>query len=248
MAGTDLSSAPSRRRRFATTCWSVVQAAADPSEPGWRDALETLCRDYWYPIYAHFRRKGRDADAAGDLTQAFFTRLIEKNDLRVADESRGRFRSFLLAAAENFLANQHDYDTALKRGGGRAHLSLDLRDAEDRLAFEPADGSTAETEFERRWALSLLERVLDALRAEYAATERGELFEALCPFLPKHEGPSSYAELARRLKMTEAAVKVAVHRLRKRFGKLLRQEIAQTVGEPQEIDDEIRRLFAALSR
>lgn len=234
-------------RRFATTRWSLVRAAADGAGAGGREALETLCRLYWYPLYAHIRRRGHAVEAAQDLTQEFFARLLEKEWLRTADPQRGRFRSFLLAAADHFLSNQHDRARAEKRGGGRVVLSLDFGDAERRLATEPADPATPERAFERRWALTLLELVLQRLRDEYATPARAALFDRLQPYLAHGRGPASYRELATELAMTEGAVKVAIHRARQRFAALLRHEIAQTVTHPAEVDDEIRHLFTALA-
>ena len=225
----------------------MVFNAGDQSGPECREALANLCRTYWYPIYAHIRRRSRDGGEALDLTQGFFAHVLEKGVLQVADPHRGRFRSFLLAAADNFVANQRDQEQALKRGGGAPSISLDLRDAEDRLLREPADASSPEQAFERRWALTLLENVLARLRAEHATPEKAPLFEQLEPYLAKGEGPASYRELGERLRMSEGAVKVTIHRLRQRFGTLLRDEIGHTVARPEEIDDEIRSLFAALS-
>ena len=244
--GEPLQSVP--RARFATTRWTMVFEAGDTAAPQCREALANLCRTYWYPIYAHIRRRSRDASDALDLTQEFFAHVLEKGVLQVADPHRGRFRSFLLAAADNFVANQRDREQALKRGGGTHAVSLDLRDAEDRLLREPAHGSSPEQAFERRWALTLLENVLVRLRAEHASPEKALLLEQLEPYLAKGEGRASYRELGERLRMSEGAVKVAIHRLRQRFGTLLREEIGHTVARPDEIDDEIRSLFAALSR
>jgi RNA polymerase sigma factor (sigma-70 family) len=229
---------------FATTRWSLVAAAQDPAAPESRQALADLCAAYWYPVYAYVRRRGHDHHHAQDLTQAFFARLLEKNDLADADRTRGRFRSFLLTACQHFLANQHDRATAKKRGGGRSHVALDFADADQRYSHEPAHDDTPERLFDRRWALDLLDRALTELRAEYEESGRGKLFEALKGTLTG--GTEAYAELAQSLDLTEGAVKVAVHRLRQRYRDRLRAAIAETVEKPEDVDDEVRDLFAAL--
>ena len=209
--------------------------------------METLCQQYWYPVYAHIRRDGRSASDAEDLTQEFFAGLIEHRGLRNADPQRGRFRSYLLGAVDHFLANQHNRDQTQKRGGHRTIVSIDRRDAENRLLVEPSTTINPHHGFERSWALTLLERIGDRLRDEYAAAGRPELFAALRPYLPRNSGPTAYKELADELRMSTSAVKVAIHRLRQRFGRLLRDEILQTVSSPEEIDDEIGWLYRALS-
>ncbi len=236
----------SQPSRFATTHWSLVLAARARAEPGAEEALASLCHAYWYPLYAYIRRRGRGADEARDLTQEFFARLLEKDFLGQADRTKGRFRSFLLAACGHFLANEHDRARAAKRGGGRRPLSLDGRDAEDRYRVEPADILTPERLFERRWALTLLEEVLARLRADFAARGKERLFDLLRGTLVGERDAPPYREVARRLGMTEGAVKVAVHRLRQQYRDLLREEIGRTVESPEQIDDEIRDLFAAL--
>ncbi len=233
-------------RHFATTRWSVVLAAGDENTPGAREALARLCDIYWYPLYAFVRRWGHTADDAQDLTQEFFTRLLEKHYLGDVRPERGRFRSFLLASLKHFLLNERDRVLAQKRGGGQRPVPLEGETAEGRYLREPCEPSTPETIFERRWALTLLDRVLARLQDEYAASGRERLFEALRGTLTGETDAPRYAQLAARLEMTEGAVKVAVHRLRRRFGALLREEIADTVAEPGEIDDEIRYLFKAL--
>jgi len=230
---------------FATTRWSLVAAAGDPAAPDSRQALAELCRAYWYPVYAYVRRRGHDHHAAQDLTQAFFARLLEKNDLAAADRTRGRFRSYLLTACQHFLANEHDRETARKRGGGKAHLPLDFAGADGRYSREPADEATPERVFDRRWALELLDRAVGELRSEYEQSGRAKLFDALKDCLAG-KAEVAYADLARQLGMTEGAVKVAVHRLRQRYRDRLREAIADTVATPEEVDDEIRDLFAAL--
>ena len=230
---------------FATTRWSLVAAAGDPGAPQAREALADLCRLYWFPVYAYIRRRGHDHHRAQDLTQAFFTRLLEKNDLAAADRTRGRFRSFLLTACQHFLANEHDRGRAKKRGGGRAHVSLDFTDADGRYSREPADADAPEGLFDRQWALGLLDRTVNELRDEYAESGRAKLFDSLKDCLMGDAG-GSYAELAKDLAMTQGAVKVAVHRLRQRYRDRLRAAIAETVATAEEVDAEIRDLFAAL--
>jgi RNA polymerase sigma-70 factor (ECF subfamily) len=230
---------------FATTRWSLIAAARDPAAPQARQALADLCGTYWYPVYAYVRRRGHGHHKAQDLTQGFFARLLERHDLAAADQSRGRFRSFLLAACQHYLANRHDHETAKKRGGGRGHVPLDLGDAARRFAREPAHADTPEREFDRQWALGLLDRTVEGLRAEYAESGRAKLFDALKQCLTGR-ADVGYAELAQQLGMTVGAVKVAVHRLRQRYRDRLRAVIAETVATPEEVDGEIRDLFAAL--
>jgi RNA polymerase sigma factor (sigma-70 family) len=236
-----------RAGNFATTRWTVVLNAGHRSSPECQAALAALCQEYWYPLYVFVRRRGYERHEAQDLTQEFFSRLLEKGDLQTADPQRGRFRSFLLAALQNFLANQWDRQSARKRGGGQTILSLDLQAAEDRLTNEPAHQETPETLYHRRWALLMLERALQRVRDEYQQGGREALFTVLEPHLVGQaaEG-TNYRQIAERLEISESSVKVAVHRLRKRFRDAMRQEIAQTVTHPEEIDDEIRQLFAAL--
>jgi RNA polymerase sigma-70 factor (ECF subfamily) len=230
------------RRGFATTRWSLVLAAGTP---GSADALAALSTTYWYPIYAFIRRSGCSAHDAEDLTQQFFARLLEKNFLAGADRAKGRFRSYLLGALKHFLANQRDRAAALKRGGGQMMAPLEGRSAEERYRHEPADELTPEKLFERRWALTVLEQALTRLRDEHAAAGKLDLFDRLKPALTG-ELPGGFAELAAELGMTEGAVKAAVHRLRKRYREAMRAEIAQTVAREEEVEDEIRALFAAL--
>lgn len=231
--------------RFATTHWSLVVAARDRASPEAPDALAALCRAYWYPLYAFIRRRGHDADEAQDLTQEFFARLLEKDFLQDVDRERGKFRSFLLAACQHFLCNERDRARAGKRGGGRPVLPLDFPDAEGRYGREPAHQLTPEKLFERRWALTLLERVLARLREESEAAGKVALFERLKGSLVGDPAAGSYAAAAADLGSTEAAVKMAVHRLRRRYRALLEDEIAVTVG-PGQVEEEVRALFAAL--
>jgi DNA-directed RNA polymerase specialized sigma24 family protein len=230
---------------FATTHWSLVLAARDRAEPGAGDALASLCALYWYPLYAYVRRRGHGADDAHDLTQEFFARLLAKDFLAGVDRTKGKFRAFLLAAVNHFLANERDRTRAKKRGGGRPVLSLDAADAEGRYRAEPAGGLTPEQLFERRWALALLGEVMARLRADYEAKGKGRLFDRLRGFLVGEKG-AGYRGAVDELGLSEGAVKVAVHRLRRRYRELLREEIGRTVATPDEIEEEIRELFAAL--
>jgi RNA polymerase sigma-70 factor (ECF subfamily) len=232
---------------FVTTHWSVVLAAGHANTTQARDSLARLCQTYWHPLYAYVRRLGHSPFDAQDLTQEFFARLLAKNSIAAADESRGRFRSFLLASLKHFLANEWDKARAEKRGGGRTPISIDPAAAETGCHFEPADPATADKIFERRWALTLLDRVLRRLREEYVTTDRENLFEQLKPTLTEASRSVRYAEIAVRLRTSEGAVKVAVHRLRQRYRDLLRAEIADTVATPGEVDEELRSLFAALA-
>jgi RNA polymerase sigma factor (sigma-70 family) len=227
---------------FATTRWSLIATAADTSAPQTHEALAELCTLYWQPVYAYFRRQFGQRERAEDLTQAFFARLLETNNLAIASPDRGRFRSFLLTACQHFLANQHDHETALKRGGGR--LRLDFASAEQHWKHEPQ--TSAERLFERRWAMQLLEQALAELREEYRTSDRGSLFESLVPFLSGEAG-IRYEELANTLGLTIGAVKVSIHRLRQRYRDRIRDVIGRTVVDPSEIDNEVRDLFAALS-
>jgi RNA polymerase sigma factor (sigma-70 family) len=231
---------------FPTTRWSRVILAGDPDAPLARESLAELCSAYWYPLYAYVRRLGYGAEPARDLTQDFFARALEKGLLAEADPSRGRFRSFLRTVCAHFLANRHDWEHARKRGGGRTTLTIDANTAEGRYALELADDLTPERIFDRSWALTLLGRVLDQLGREYDEAGKAATFEALRGVLDGASDPSPYAEVAARLGATEGAARVAAHRLRRRYGELLRREIASTLAEPADIDDEIRDLFAAL--
>jgi len=232
---------------FVTTHWSVVLTAGRRDTARARDALARLCQTYWHPLYAYVRRVGHSPHDAQDLTQEFFARLLEKNFLAGADESRGRFRSFLLASLKHFLANEWHKAQAQKRGGGQIPLSIDFDAAETAVHFEPADTTTADKIYERRWALTLLDCVLRRLREEFVRDGKEKLFEQLKPTLTEASRSVPYAEIARRLDTTEGAVKVAVHRLRQRYREVLRAEIADTVASPGEVEDELRNLFAALA-
>jgi DNA-directed RNA polymerase specialized sigma24 family protein len=232
---------------FATTHWSVVVAAGEGDSLPAAEALGKLCRTYWYPLYASVRRRGYQAQDAQDLTQGFFAALLAGNYLAQANRARGRFRTFLLTAFDNFLHNEHDRAIALKRGGGREIVSWEEHTAEGRYAQEPAGGLSPEQIFEKRWAATLLERVLARLRAEFDETERLELFDQLKPHLWGEDEATPYAQLAAHFAMTVSALKVTVHRLRRRYRELLRDEIAQTVVAPAEIDGEIQYLLRVMS-
>jgi RNA polymerase sigma-70 factor (ECF subfamily) len=233
--------------RFATTHWSVVLAAACDRDTLAQEALARLCKTYWYPLYAFVRCQGCSPQDAEDLTQEFFARLLAKHYLRDVDRSKGRFRSFLLAALKHFLANEWARARRLKRGGGQTLVPLDALSAESRYGREPADTLTPEASYERRWALTLLNQVLARLAGEQEAAGKQAQFARLQGCLTGEKGLPPYVELAAGLGVTEGAVKVAVHRLRQRYRELLREEIALTVASPAEIEDEIRRLFRALA-
>lgn len=230
---------------FATTQWSLVVLAGDRASPNSQAALETLCRNYWYPLYAFARRRGSSPDDAADLTQEFFSRLLEKEFLQAADREKGRFRSFLLTVFKRFLSKEHDRALAQKRGGDRLRISIDARAGEQRYGFEPADDWTPEALFERRWALTLLEQVMEKLHREYEVKDKLLLFELAKPLLVG-SGASGYAEIVRRLDMTDSAARVAVHRLRERYRELLRLEVSHTVGEPDAVEDELNHLRSAI--
>jgi RNA polymerase sigma factor (sigma-70 family) len=231
-------------RQFVTTRWTIVLTAGRTDTTQAQAALEKLCQTYWYPLYAYVRRHGHSPEDAQDLTQEFFAKLIAKNYLRDVDRSKGKFRSFLLVSLKHFLANEWDRSRAQKRGGGQTIVSLD---AETRYRLEPADVVSADKIFERRWALTLLDEALKRLRDEYAADGKAKLFEQLKETLTGERSTIPYAKLADRLGTTEGAVKMAVHRLRQRYREILRAEIAETVSGPEEVDEELRHLHAALS-
>ena len=240
------SSAADRERRFATTRWSIVLAAQQEGTAASETALATLCETYWYPLYSFVRRQGYQEAEAQDLTQAFFARLLEKNDLQDVVRERGKFRSFLLASLKHFLSNARDRQQAARRGGGRQPLSLDFQYAEERYRHEPAHHRTPEAEFDRQWALTLLSEVRASLEQQWQAAGKAEQFARLSPYLTGAPGTDSYRHAGEALGMSEGAVKVAVHRLRQRFGQLLREEIAQTVGSDEEVETEVQQLFEAL--
>jgi len=232
---------------FHTTEWTVVLRAGRPDASAAAAALARLCERYWYPLYVYARRRTGNADDAQDLTQAFITRLLERNVVGTARRERGRFRAFLLTALKNFLANEYERDAARKRGGGLRRLSLDFDSGEARYSSEPHDGATPERLFERRWALSMLDAVMARLAAEHTAAGKSEAFEVLRGTLVGDRDAQPYAEIAERLGVTVEAARQAARRLRLRYRELLREAVGQTVDDPVEIDDEIRSLMAALA-
>ncbi len=239
-------SIPSRGRDFRTTRWSVVLAAGRRSSPGSTKALSSLCETYWYPLYAYVRRRVADVNEARDLTQAFFAELLEKNYVGSATPERGRFRAFLLTALKHFLSKEWDKAKAQKRGGGRASIPLDFESADSRYCIEPQSGLTAEQLYDRQWAVTLLGQIMQRLENEFVRAGKAKQFEGLKAFIIGEHSETTYSDVAAKLKMTEAAAKMAAHRMRRRYRELLRDEIAQTVGGPDEVDDEIRNLFTTL--
>jgi DNA-directed RNA polymerase specialized sigma24 family protein len=236
-----------RGQVFATTHWTAVLAAGRGNTPQAHVALEELCRTYWYPLYVYVRRRGHSRDDAKDLTQAFFERFLEKNYLDGLSGERGRFRAFLLASMNHFLANEWDRASCQKRGGGSVPLSLDWQDADARYEIDPVDQLSPDKLYDRTWAVTLLERVLARLRAENTGEGRAAVFEALKLFLTAGKGATPYVEAASALKISETAARVAVHRLRARYRELLRVEIGQTLSDPAQVDEELRALFNAFS-
>ena len=239
-------STPVTDREFAATRWSVVLVAGHRSSPDSRRALASLCEVYWYPLYAYVRRRVDDVHDAHDLTQAFFAELLAKNYVGSAKAERGRFRAFLLTSLKHFLSKERERARAQKRGGGKAPISLDFESADSRYRLEPAGGLTAEQIYDREWALALLGRILQRLEAESADAGKPEQFEQLKGFLIGEHAGSTYADAAVRLNTTEAAVKMAVTRMRRRYRDLLREEIAETLSGPEDVEDEISKLFATL--
>jgi RNA polymerase sigma factor (sigma-70 family) len=232
--------------QFPTTRWTLVVAAGDPRRKETRSALVALCESYWYPLYAYLRRHGYPADQAQDLTQEFFVRVLEGRYIDRADPEKGRFRSFILTSLKFFVADEADRHRAQKRGGG-AVLPLEFGSGEERYQREPAHDETPERIFERRWALAVLDRVMERLRNEFVLHGRPEHFERLKVFL-LGQSDAPYATLAREMRTSEGALKVAIHRLRKRYRELFRQEIADTVADPGEVESELRFLAAVLAR
>ena len=230
---------------FVTTHWSVVLSARETGAPQSAAALETLCRTYWYPLYAFLRRQGRTPHDAQDLTQGFFARLLQKDYLQAAAREKGKFRTFLLTAFKRFVANEWDREHAQKRGGFTPVVSIDQELAESRFAAEPAHGEQPDVLFDRQWALTLLDETMRQLQSEYVASGRAKLFEYLQSCLAREESALPYTQLAARLNLTEGAVKMAIHRLRARYREILRAETAQTVSSPDEVEEELRHLFAS---
>lgn len=233
---------------FPTTHWSLVVAAGSSRNSESRHALDELCRLYWPPVYSFVRSSGHDAEAARDLTQGFFARLLEKGDLKQADRTRGRFRSFLLASVKHFVANEWDRVRAQRRGGGKTLASLDIEDAEARYGRSLALPQTPETIYEKQWALTLLESAMSRLEEEMARSKYAQHFTRFKPFLTLEGGDARYRDLARELGLSEASIKVAIHRMRRRFGALLRAEVSHTLDDPSpgDLNDEIRYLFSVL--
>jgi RNA polymerase sigma factor (sigma-70 family) len=234
----------SPRPTFVTTHWSVVLTARDENSSKSSEALEALCRTYWFPLYAFVRRQGRSPHDAQDLTQEFFARLLEKKYLKSATQEKGRFRTFLLVALKRFLANEWDRQHAQKRGGSSLIVPINPECAESRFLAEPAHELQPDLLFDRQWAVTLLERTMTRLRDEYISTGRAKLFELLRGCVAKDESALPYAEIAARLNLTEPAVKMAVQRLRARYREILRAEIAETVASEDEVEEEIRHLFS----
>jgi RNA polymerase sigma factor (sigma-70 family) len=230
---------------FPTTRWTLVIAAADPQRQEARAALVSLCEAYWFPLYAYVRRRGYPADQAQDLTQEFFVRVLDGRYLDRADAEKGRFRAFILTSLKFFLADEADRNRAQKRGGGNVR-SLELSSGEERYQRDPSHNETPERIFERRWAVSMLDRVIDRLRAEFVQHGRLDHFNRLKIFL-LDQTETPYAALAREMGTSEGALKVAIHRLRKRYRDLFRQEVAETVADPADIESELRFLAAALT-
>src|SRR5580698_7694387 len=233
--------------QFPTTRWTLVVAAGDPQRKEARSALVSLCESYWYPLYAYLRKRGYPADQAQDLTQEFFIRVLEGRYLDRADPEKGRFRSFLLSSLKFFVADEEDRKRAHKRGGSGIVVPLEFTSGEERYQREPAHDETPERIFERRWALSVIDRVVEKLREEFVHHGRPEHFEQLKMFL-LGQSDAPYAALAREMNTSEGALKVAIHRLRKRYRELFRQEIADTVADPAEVESELRFLAAVLSK
>ena len=232
--------------RFRTTRWSLVRAAGDSRQDDSQEALNELCQSYWFPVYAYFRRRTGNAVESQDLTQEFFATLLEKHYLSDARQERGRFRTFLLTAAQRFLSMQCAKSNALKRGGGKRALSLDFAIGESLYATEPVDNEMPERTFDRRWTLNLLEIVHQRLGDEYSASGKRQAYDLLKPHLIGAGSTESYEEVAKVLGSTVGAVKTSVYRMRCRYRELPRTEIAETVADPAEVDDEIKQLFASL--
>jgi DNA-directed RNA polymerase specialized sigma24 family protein len=238
---------PVRSARFQTTRWTVVLASRQREEPARREAVESLCRDYWYPLYAYVRRTGRSAEDAQDLTQAFFARLLESDRLEAAAPEKGRFRTFLLVAFKRFLTTEWRRGQTQKRGGGAFHVSMSLLEAENRYAAEAVDTVSPDILFDRQWALTLLDRAMQRLQEDYVSSGRADLFEALKGLLAAPAGADSSVEAAAAAGLSEGAARVAVHRMRRRFRDFFREELAQTVT-PEEMEEELWHVRKVLSQ
>jgi RNA polymerase sigma factor (sigma-70 family) len=241
-------SIPGDPAQFRTTCWSEILVAAESRMPGSAEALSTLCRDYWYPLYAFARRRGYPSHDAQDLTQGFFLSILKRHALKQADPARGKFRSFLLGSFQNFLADESDRARALKRGGDCEFLFLDAEEGESRYELEQTDQLTAEKIFDARWAMALLTRAAKRLEEECAIAGETTRFEILRSFVGVELGksPPTYEEVARMLGVSAGAAKTTIHRFRKQYAALLRQEVLRTVSDPTDIDEEIRALCEAV--
>ncbi|MGZ8939907.1 MAG: RNA polymerase sigma factor [Limisphaerales bacterium] len=239
---------PSGAQWFVTTQWSLVVATREGDSSGASEALNDLCRAYWPPLYSYIRRQGHDVAEAQDLTQEFFSRLLQRDYLARVDQQRGKFRSFLLAYVKHFLSEQLEKARAQKRGGGQKLLSLNASEGEEGYLSEPVDELTPEQVFERRWVQTILQRVFDRLAVEYVKGGKAGLFEELKDFQPRQSGSLTYAQIGARLGTTEAAVKSAMQRLRQRHREILREEIAQTVTSTNEVEEEIRHMREVLNR
>jgi len=240
-----LSAAPANSV-FATTHWSVVLNAGAEGSAERVNALEMLCQTYWFPLFAYLRRKGFTEEDSKDLTQQFFTRLLEGKAFHALDARKGKFRTFLLAALGHFLSNERDFARAAKRGGGRPILSLEAMATEEWQRFEPATTLSPDKLFDQRWAMTLLAKAVTRLRDEMVAAGKSSQFEVLKTFLTNEPAPGEYLEVARRLEVSSQSVAVSVHRLRQRYRELVRSEVADTVSSPTEVHEEMRHLFAAL--
>ena len=236
------------RRHFATTRWSRVLAAGSSRSSRSEEALAELCTEYWYPLYAYVRRRGYNSDDARDLTQSFFVHLLDKNRLAMADPTRGRFRTFLLTSMKNFVNGEWRKKAAQKRGAGVETVSLDFQSGEQRHGLEPSHSLSPEAIYERQWALGILDRAIDLLRARYEESGKGELFEALKEGLGFDDGLLPYSELSRKLGLSEGALRTAVSRLRSRWREQIRQLVAETVDQESAIDDELQNLLAAFKK
>ena len=234
-------------RDFATTRWTIVNAAGNPSHPHAEGALAELCQTYWHPLYGYLRRRGHDPEAAQDLTQGFFARVLERQDLRAADPARGRFRAFLLTALKRYVINEHERATTVRRGGLVMPLSLDFEEAERIYSRERREDESPDRVFVRKWAAIAIDRALGRLRLEGETGARPEVAEQLLPYLTDAGELPSYRDVAASLGLSEGAVKVAVHRLRQRFGEILRSEIRETVLTEEEVDGEMHELIRAVS-
>jgi RNA polymerase sigma factor (sigma-70 family) len=246
-SGKESEKAETKRGVFATTHWSVVLAAGHGEFSRATEALEKLCRTYWQPLYVYVRRRGYGLEEAQDLTQSFFAHFLEKESFSLADPARGRFRTFLLKSLQHFLTDNWKRDHRQKRGGGKVEIPWDIHTADDHDAVELAESMTPERVYEERWAMALLEQVLGFMRADYAKAGKTRLFEALQDFLWGVEKSGSYGQIAEGLGMTQGAIRVAVHRLREQYRERLRAEVAHTVSDPNEVDDELRYLIQVIS-